>query len=80
MISPGINNIAIYTIKGVEYRFIIYGVSKFNAVYLLENPMPYIYIKCISKKPLIKFTTVTAILIKLEKLEIKNYFNRSETL
>ena len=37
MMSPDINNVAITTIKGVDYRCIIYGVSKFDAIHLLKN-------------------------------------------
>ena len=37
MMSPDINNITITTIKGVTYCCIIYGVSKFDAILLLEN-------------------------------------------
>ena len=34
-----IHNVAITTIKGVNYRCVIHGVSKFHATYLLENSM-----------------------------------------
>ena len=39
MISADTNDIAIITIKGVDYRCNIYGVSKFDAIHLLENYM-----------------------------------------
>ena len=35
--SLDINNTAIITIKGADYRCIIYGVSKSDAIHLLEN-------------------------------------------
>ena len=35
--SPDINNIDIITIKCVDYCCIIYGVSKSDAIHLLEN-------------------------------------------
>ena len=37
MISPEINNIAIITIKGADFRCISYGVSKYDATNFLEN-------------------------------------------
>ena len=36
MMSPGINNVTIITIKGVDYCCIIYGVSKSDVIHLLE--------------------------------------------
>ena len=38
-ISPDINNIAIVTVKSVDYRCIIYRVSKPDVIHLLENSM-----------------------------------------
>ena len=35
--SPDINNIAIITVEGNDYRCIIYGVSKSDTIHLLEN-------------------------------------------
>ena len=37
MMSPFISNIAIITIEDVNYRCIIYRVSKSDAIHLLEN-------------------------------------------
>ena len=37
MISIPINNIANIIIKGADYRCMIYGVSKSDAIHLLEN-------------------------------------------
>ena len=39
MISADTNDIAIIIIKGVDYCCNIYGVSKFDAIHLLENSM-----------------------------------------
>ena len=39
MRSPDIKNIFIMTVKGDYYRCIIYGVSKSDAIHLLENYM-----------------------------------------
>ena len=37
--SADINNIAIYHGKGVDYQCIIYGVTKSDAIHLLEHSM-----------------------------------------
>ena len=37
MMSPGINNIAIITVKAVDYRYSIYGVRKSDGIHMLEN-------------------------------------------
>ena len=39
MVSPDINNIAIITAKGVDYRGIIYHVIKFDAILISEKSM-----------------------------------------
>ena len=36
-VSPGINNIAIITVKGDDYSGIIYGVSKSDGIHFLES-------------------------------------------
>ena len=38
MMSPYIKNIPIITIKGADYRCIIYGIIKSNATHLRTNP------------------------------------------
>ena len=35
--SPGINNIAIITVKGDDYSGIIYGISKSDGIHFLES-------------------------------------------
>ena len=37
MLCLNISDIAIITVKGVDYRCIIYDISKSEAIYLLEN-------------------------------------------
>ena len=38
MMSPDIDNIKIIFAKGIDDAYIIYGVGKYNAIHLLENP------------------------------------------
>ena len=35
--SPDINKSAVITVKGFDYRFITYGISRSDAIHLLEN-------------------------------------------
>ena len=39
MLRLNISDIAIITVKGIYYRCIIHGISKSDAIHLLENPM-----------------------------------------
>ena len=61
MLSVNISDIAIITIKGIDYCCIIHGISKSEAINLLENSGAYI--KCIPKKSIlkIKFTVIISI-------------------
>ena len=56
MFRLNLTNIAIATVKSVDYRCIIHDISKSEVICLLENSVlddcGYIYIKCISKKSL----------------------------
>ena len=39
MLCLNISNIAIITVKGVDYPCIIHDISKYEAIHLLENPV-----------------------------------------
>ena len=54
MLCLHFSDIAIITVKGVDYRCIIHDISKSEAIHLLENSnskmIKGIYIKCLSMK------------------------------
>ena len=37
MLCPGLKDVAIITVRGVDYHCVIYDVSKSKAIHLLEN-------------------------------------------
>ena len=65
MLSVNISDIAIITVKNVDYRCIIHNISKSEAINLLENSVledrGYIQ-KCISKASILKIESLTIIL------------------
>ena len=58
MLCLNISDIAIMTGKGVDNRYIIHDISKFEAIPVLESSVLdgclMIYTKCISKKSIFK--------------------------
>ena len=56
MLYLNLNDVAIITIKGVDYRCIIHGTIRSDAINLLENSVldDCRYIKCKSKKSILK--------------------------
>ena len=39
MLCVNTSNIGIMTVKGIDYRFIIHGISKFEGIHLLKSSM-----------------------------------------
>ena len=77
LLCLNINNVAIITVKSVDYCFIIHGISKSEAIHLLKKSIiddPGCQRKCMSKKSMLKIVHNYYFknLIKAKTLETEN--------